>query len=64
MHSIMSSGPIAGGKVHGRDRQTIFFTAVDPMEDTWVDQEEEHDMTQSRYARYKHVWKVQQDAVY
>ena len=45
MHSIISSGPIADGKVHGRDRQTIFFTVVDPMEDIWVDQEEEHDMT-------------------
>ena len=34
------------------------------MEEHWVDQEEEHDMSQPRYARYKHVWTVAQEAVY
>ena len=63
MHSIIASGSIAGGKVHGRDRQTVFFTAVDPMKDNWVDQEE-LDLSQPRHAAYKHVWKVAYDAVY
>ena len=33
-------------------------------DEKWVDQEEEHDMSQPRHARYKLVWKVAQDAVY
>ena len=32
MHSIIASGLIAGGKNHGRDRQTVFFTAVNSMD--------------------------------
>ena len=35
MPSIIASGLIAGEKIHGRDRQTVFFTAVDPMEKFW-----------------------------
>ena len=32
MHSIIASRLIAGGRIHVRDRQTVFFTTVDPME--------------------------------
>ena len=64
MHSIIASGLIAGGKVHGRVGQTVFFAAVDPMEENLVDQEGEHDMSQPGCARYKHVWKVARDGVY
>ena len=32
LHSIIKSRLIAGGWSHGRDRQTVFFTAVDPMD--------------------------------
>ena len=46
MHSIIASGSIAGGKIHGRDRQTVFFKAVDPMDENWVDHEGEPDMSQ------------------
>ena len=35
MHSIIASGLIAGGRIHGRDRQTEFVTAVDPWTKTW-----------------------------
>ena len=45
LHSIISSGFFAGGKIHERDRRTAFFTAVDPMDDNLVDQEREHDMS-------------------
>ena len=34
------------------------------MEENWVGQEGELDMSQPRYAKYKHVWKVAQGAVY
>ena len=57
MHSIIASGLIAGRRIHRRDRQTVFFTAVDPMDVNCVDQVEELDMSQPRYTRYKHVWK-------
>ena len=40
MHSIIASGLIAGGKNYGRDRQTDFFTAVDPMNKNLFEQEE------------------------
>ena len=50
MHSIIASGLITGGRIHGRDRQTVFFTAIDPMDKNWVDQEKELDLTQPRHA--------------
>ena len=53
MHSIIKSGLIAGGRNFGRDRQTVLFTAVDPMYKNWIEQEE-LDLTQPRYAAYKH----------
>ena len=62
MHSIIASGLVAGGRIHGRDLQTVFFTAFDPMGENWVDLEKELDMPQPRYTKYKHVWKVAQDA--
>ena len=31
MHSIIQSGLIPGGRSHKRDRQSVFFTAVNPM---------------------------------
>ena len=34
------------------------------MDENWVDQEGELDRSQPWYAKYKHVWKVAQDAVY
>ena len=32
LHSITNSGLIAGGQNSGRDRQTVFFAAVNPMD--------------------------------
>ena len=34
------------------------------MDENWVDQEGELDMSQPGDAKYRHVWKVAQDAVY
>ena len=51
-----------GGKNFGRDRQTVFFTAVDPMHKKWLEQEE-LDLTKPRLAACKQTWKVHQDAV-
>ena len=63
MHSIIASGLLAGSNIHGRDRPTVFFAAVDPMDKSWVDKEK-HDLTQPRHAADKQIWKVNQDAVY
>ena len=63
LHSIIASGLIAGGKTCGRARQTVFFAAVDPTDQSWVEQEK-YDLTQPSYAAHKQNWKFIQDAVY
>ena len=40
VHSITSSGLIAGGQNSSRDRQTVFFTAVNPMHENHKDPQE------------------------
>ena len=62
LHSYVQSGLIAGGKTCARDRQTVFLTAVDPMDQNWVEQEG-IDLTKPRRAAYKQNWKISQDAV-
>ena len=41
LHSITNSGLIAGGQNSGRDRQTVFFTAVNPMHENHKDPQED-----------------------
>ena len=64
MHSIIASGLIVGRKNYGRYRQTVLFAAVDLIDKNWVDQEEQHDLTQPRYAAYKQTWTISQDAIF
>ena len=53
MHSIVQSGLIPGGKSNRRDIQSVFFTAVNPM-DVQPDQREvECDLDKPRIAPYK-----------
>ena len=63
VHSITNSGLIAGGQKSSRERQTVFFTAVNPMHKNHQDPIE-LDLTKPRLAPYKQKWKVHQDAVY
>ena len=63
LHSITNSGLIPGGQNPSKERQTIFFTAVNPM-----DKEHKHpyklDLTKPRLASYKQkTWKRHQDTV-
>ena len=51
MHSVIGSGLIAGGKNCDGDWQTVFPTALDPMNKNWLEQEE-LDLTQPRLAPY------------
>ena len=63
LRSITNSGLIAGGQNSGRDRQTVLFTAVNPMHKSHKDPQEP-DLTKPRLASHMQKWKVHQDAVY
>ena len=63
LHSITNSGLTAGGQKSSRDRQTVFFTAVNPMHKDHRDPQE-LDLTEPRLASYKQKWKVHQDTAY
>ena len=63
LHSITNSGLIAGGQNLGKERQTVFFAAVNPMDKEHRDPQE-IDVTRPRLAWYKQKWKRHQDTVY
>ena len=64
VHSITNSGLIAGGQNSSRKRQTVFFTAVNPMNKEHRDPHE-LDLTKPRLASHKQKkWKRHQDTVY
>ena len=63
LHSITNSGLIAGRQKLSRERQTVFFTAVNPTHRKHQDPTE-LDLTKPRLASYKQKWKVHQDTVY
>ena len=64
LHSITNSGLIPGGQKLSRERQTVFFTAVNPMDKEHKDPYE-LDLTKPRLAWYKlKTWKRHQDTVY
>ena len=59
MHSIVQSGLIPGGKSNRRDRQSVFFTAVNPMDDNQdLDEEVQYNLDKPRIAPYKHIWRT------
>ena len=63
LHSITNSGLIAGGLNSSRERQTVFFTAVNPMNKEHRDPQE-LDLTKPRLGSYKQKWKRHQDTLY
>ena len=63
LQSIVNSGLIAGGQNSSRDRQTVFFTAVNPMHKNHQDPKE-LDLTKPRIASHKQKWKKHQNTVY
>ena len=64
LHSITNSGLIAGGQYSSRERQTVFFTAVNPMDKEHKDPYK-LDLTRPRLAWYKQkTWNRHQDTVY
>ena len=63
VHSITNSGLKAGRQNSSKDRQTVFFTAVNTMHKNHKDPQE-LDLTKPRLASYKQKWKVHQDTMY
>ena len=64
LHSIINSGLIPGGQNSSRERQTVFFTAVNPMDKKHKDPDT-IDLNEPRHAQYMHkAWKRHQNAVY
>ena len=63
LHSTTNSGLIAGGQNSSKERQTVFFTAVNPMDEDHKDPYNLH-LTKPRLASYKQKkWKRHQDTV-
>ena len=52
LHSIINSGLIAGGRNATKERQTVFFTAVNPMT-LYFHEQKAFDLTKPRVAVYK-----------
>ena len=63
LHPITNSGSVAGGQNSSRDRQTVFFTAVNPMHKNHKDPYK-LDLTKPRLASYEERWKRHRDTVY
>ena len=64
LHSITNSGLIPGGQILGKERQTVLFTAVNPMNKEHKDPYEIA-LTAPRLAWYKQkTWRRHQDTVY
>ena len=63
LHSITNSGLIAGGQNSSRERQTVFLTAVNPMNKGRRDPQE-LDLTKPRLASYNQKWTRHQATVY
>ena len=63
LHSITNSGLIPGGQISSRNRQTVFFTAMNPMHKNHKDPQE-LDLTKPRLASNEKKWKIHQDTVY
>ena len=63
VHSITNSGLIAGGQNYSKERQTVFFTALNPMIKNHKDPQEV-DLSKPRFASSRQTWKRHEDTVY
>ena len=62
-NSIIRSGLIPGGKCLEGDRQSVFFTAVNPMNDDQGMEEIRCDLDKPRIVPYKSTWRPHQNTV-
>ena len=61
MHSIIQSGLIPGGTSNRKDRQSVFFTAVNPIFNLI---KEKLNTDKPRVAPYKHTWRAHHNTVF
>ena len=64
MHSIIQGGMIPGRKSFKRDRQPVFFTAVNPMYIHQNQEEVQNDLDKPRMTVYKNTWRAHQNTVH
>ena len=62
LKSIIEAGLIAGGKGGKQGRQTVFFTAVDRVNEAQKDQP--YVVSEPRVVPYRTKWRVHQNAVF
>ena len=60
IHSKIRSGLIPSGRSLRRDKQSVFFTAVNPMDDDQSMEENRCDLDKQRIAPYKNTWRHHQ----
>ena len=63
IHSTIRSGFFPGGRSLKRDRQFVFFTAVNPTDDKQSMEEIRCDLDKPRFAPYKNTWRTHQHSV-
>ena len=61
MHSITNSGPIPGGKRLRKERQCVFFTAVNSMDEHRFPENARYDLDKAQIVADKNEWKVRQN---
>ena len=64
MHSIIRGGLIPGGRSLERDRQSVFFTTVNPMDDDQSTEESLCDLDKPRIVPCRNTWMPHQNTVY
>ena len=64
MHSIIPSGLIPGGRSNRKNRQSVFFTAVNPFDIQPDQREVEYDVDRPRIAPYRHTWRSHHNSVF
>ena len=64
IYSITKSGLIRRGRSLKRDRQSVFFTTVNPMDDDQSMEENPCDLTKPRIAQYKNTWRPHKNTIY
>ena len=64
MHSIIQGVLIPGGRSLKRDRQSVFFTAVNPMYASQDLEKVQYNLDKPRITVYKITWRIQRNTVF
>ena len=64
VHSIIQSGLSPGDRSNRKNRQSVFFTAVNPIDTQPDEREVEYDVDKPRIAPYRHTWRSHHNSVF